>query len=113
MFYLVKIEPSLFLVTRAPMKPRVLEVPLKVPPGRFSLENKQTAGNGAGGRRWAFISEGRGSFQGIEGANGSFGGNSFTFGGGGYFSGHGTFRHALAEVAGHDWRTGANLLAIK
>ena len=112
--YLVKIEPSLFLVARTPMKPRVLEMPLQVPVGRLPLENKQATGNGAGERIWASISGGRGlSLQGFEGANGPFGGNSFTLGGGGNFCGYGTFGHALAGVAGNDWRTGVKLLAIK
>lgn len=42
----MKIEPGLFLVARASMKPRVLELPLEVLVGRFSLEKKQAAGDG-------------------------------------------------------------------
>ena len=44
----VKIEPRFFLVAHAPVKPGVLEVPLEIPVGRFSSENQQAAGNGAG-----------------------------------------------------------------
>ena len=39
MFHPVKIEPSLFLVARASVKPGVLEVPLQVPLGHFPFEN--------------------------------------------------------------------------
>ena len=51
MFYLVEIEPRCFLDARAPVKPRMLEVPPQIPVRGFSLENKQAAGNGAGKRR--------------------------------------------------------------
>jgi len=52
MFHLMKIEPTLFLVSCAPMKPRVPEVPLQVPSGSFSLENQRAGGNRTGKRRW-------------------------------------------------------------
>ena len=51
MLHLVKMEPNLFLITRTSVKPGVLEVPLQVPVGHFSLENQQAAGNGTGERR--------------------------------------------------------------
>ena len=40
MFYLVEIEPSFFFDALAPVKPKVLEVPLQILVRRFSLENK-------------------------------------------------------------------------
>lgn len=44
MFYLMKLEPNLFLVAREPMKPRALEVPLQVPMRHISLRtNRQLA----------------------------------------------------------------------
>lgn len=48
MLHLVRIEPGPFLVPCAPLKPRVLEVPLQVPVGHLSLKNQQAAGNGTG-----------------------------------------------------------------
>ena len=51
MLHLVKIEPNLFLITRASIKSGVLEVPLQVPVGHFSLESQQAARNGTGERR--------------------------------------------------------------
>ena len=71
MLHLVKIEPSLFLVARTSMKPGVLEVPLQVSVGHFSLENQQAAGNGAGEWRWTCIGVGGWpSFEGLEGGIG-------------------------------------------
>ena len=99
------------------MKPGVLEVPLQVPVGRFSLENQQAAGNGTGERRWTCISEGGGpSFEGIAGGTGCLrDNNSFTFGGGGgggNLSGYRTLGHAFMRVARHDCRNGVGPLLI-
>ena len=67
MLHLVKIEPNLFLVARASVKPGILEVPPQVPVGHFSLENQKAAGNGTSERRRTCIGEGgRPGFQGIE-----------------------------------------------
>ena len=65
--HLVKNEPNLFLISRMSVKPGMLEVPLQVPVGHFSLENQQAAGNGTGERRRTCIGEGGWqSFEGIE-----------------------------------------------
>ena len=112
----MKIEPNLFLIARTSVKPGMLEVPLQVPVGHFSLENQQAAGNGTGEWRWACIGEGGGPrFQGIEGGIGClWDDNSSTRGGGrgGNFSRYRTSGHAFMGVDRHDWRTGVGPLVI-
>lgn len=48
MFYLVKVEPDLFLLAPAPVKSGVLKVSPEVSVGSFSLENQRAAGDGTG-----------------------------------------------------------------
>ena len=69
MLSLVKIEPILFLLALTPVNPGVIEVPLEVPVGRCSVENKRAAGDGAGEPRRACFGRGGGgrNFQGIRG----------------------------------------------
>jgi len=70
MFHLMKINPSLSLVARTPMKSRVVEVPFQVPVGRFSFGNHRAGGDGTGELRLVGITEGGGwSLQGVGRGN--------------------------------------------
>ena len=102
MLYLVKIEPNLFFLALAPVKPGVIKVSLEAPVGCSSIENKRASGDGAGEPRWACIGGGGGgwNFQGIGGGNRCLWEN-FTHGGGNV-GGHRTLGHDFMAVAGHD-----------
>ena len=102
MLYLVKIKPNRFLLARAPVKPRVLKVPLEIPVGRFSLERQRATRDGTPELGQAFIfGGGRGwGFEVVGGGNGCSWDNSFVVGGGN-LSRHGTIRHDLMGVARH------------
>ena len=54
----MKIEPNLFLLALTPVKPGVIEVPLEVPVGCFSIENKRAVGDGAGQPRRTYVGGG-------------------------------------------------------
>ena len=54
----MKIEPILFLLALTPVSPWVIEVPLEVPVGCFSIENKRAVCDGAGQPRRTYVGGG-------------------------------------------------------